>query len=100
MPDQRFDEILDLLHHHHQRATYGALGAVVDRPPRWLMAGCPRDHRHSWIVNQETGLPTGYGPEDMHPDLLVRDEVLRTSRQLEEWLREARRTNHSPTGGR
>jgi len=84
------DEIVDLLHNHHQRATYGAIGAVVDRPPRYLMGGRPRDHRHSWIVNKETGLPTGYGPEDMHPELRSRPEILRTSQQLEEWLGEVR----------
>lgn len=100
MSDHLFDDILDILHHHRQRATYGALGAVVGRPPRWLMAGRPRDHRHSWIVNHQTGLPTGYGPEDMHPDLLASDAVLMTSQQLEEWLREVRTMNHSLNRGR
>jgi hypothetical protein len=90
MSQELLDEILDLLQCHRQRVTYGALGAVVDRLPRYLMAGRPRDHRHSWIVNRETGLPTGYGPEDMHPELLARREVLRTSQQLEDWLREVR----------
>jgi hypothetical protein len=91
MTDKAFDEILDLLYRHRQRATYGAVGAVVDRLPRYLMGGRPRDHRHSWIVNHLTGLPTGYGPDDIHPELLSRPEVLRTSRQLEDWLRDARR---------
>jgi hypothetical protein len=90
MWDQRMDEILDLLHRHHQRVTYGALAALVDRPARYLMGGRPRDYRHSWIVSQETGLPTGYGPEDMHPQLLSRDQILRTSQQLEDWLRAMR----------
>jgi hypothetical protein len=90
MSKQQLDEILDLLQRHCQRVTYGALGALVDRPPRYLMAGRPRDHRHSWIVNQETGLPTGYGPEDMHPELLTHHDILRTSQQLEDWLREVR----------
>jgi hypothetical protein len=90
MPDQKLDEILDLLNRHRQRATYGAVGAIVDRPPSFLMGGRPRDHRHSWIVNQETELPTGYGPEHWHPDLRSRPEVLKTSQQLEEWLREVR----------
>jgi hypothetical protein len=90
MHDTAMDEILDLLERHHQRVTYGAIGAVVDRPARYLMGGRPRDHRHSWIVNRLTGLPTGYGPDDMDPALLSRPEVLRTSQQLEDWLREVR----------
>ena len=88
--DQKLDELLDLLNRHRQRATYGAVGALVDRPPSFLMGGRPRDHRHSWVVNQETELPTGYGPDDMHPELFARSGVLRTSQQLEDWLREVR----------
>ena len=90
MSDKKLDEILDLLDRHHQRATYGAVGAIVDRPPSFLMGGRPRDHRHSWIVNQETELPTGYGPEDMHPELHSRTKVLKTSQELESWLLEVR----------
>lgn len=91
MTDQAFDDIVDLLDRHRQRATYGAVGAIIGRPPRYLMGGRPRDYRHSWIVNRLTGLPTGYGPADMHPELLSRSEVLHTSQQLEDWLRDARR---------
>jgi hypothetical protein len=54
------------------------------------MAGRPRDHRHSWIVNQKTELPTNYGPADMHPKLRSRRDVLKTSQQLEDWLRDVR----------
>ena len=90
MPDHTIDDILDLLDLHRQRATYGAIGGVVDRPARYLTAGWPRDHRHSWVVNRLTGLPTGYGPDDMHPQLRSRPQVLQTTQQLEEWLRDAR----------
>ena len=95
MSDQKLDEILNLLNLHRQRATYGAVGAIVDRPPSFLMGGRPRDHRHSWIVNQDTELPTGYGPEHMHPDLRARGEVLNTSQQLEGWLRDVLKTLRS-----
>jgi hypothetical protein len=88
MIDEKLDEIVDLLNHHRQRATYGAVAAIVDRPPAFLMGGRPRDYRHSWIVNQETGLPTGYGEADMHPELLSNSNVIKTSLQLENWLRE------------
>ncbi len=64
------------------------LGDIVDRPPAFLMGGRPRDHRHSWIVNQDTGLPTGYTEADMHPDLRKNETVIKTSFQLENWLRD------------
>lgn len=82
------DHVLDQLHEHRQRATYGAVGAVVDRPPRYLMGGRPRDQRHSWIVNQDTGLPTGYGPDDMHPQLQSNPDVIKTGADLDAWLRD------------
>jgi hypothetical protein len=85
MPAYTLDEILDALERHRRRATYGAVGAVVDRPPLFLMAGRPRDFRHAWIVSAATGLPTNYGPDDMPPDLRVKP-VLSSSRPLEEWL--------------
>jgi len=92
MSDQKLDEIIDLLNRHKQRATYGAVAEVVDRPPSFLMGGRPRDHRHSWIVNQETERPTGYDEKDMHPELLSKQHVIKTSQQLEHWLIEAKLT--------
>ncbi|MEP6731799.1 MAG: hypothetical protein ABJE10_14225 [bacterium] len=88
--DQKLDAILDALERGRQRATYGAVASRVNRPQRFLMRGRPCDHRHSWIVSKATGLPTGYGPHDMHPDLLLRPEVLSTSQQLEDWLAHGR----------
>lgn len=90
MSDAKLDEIIELLNRHSQRATYGAVGAVVDRPPSFLMGGRPRDHRHSWIVNQETELPTGYTESDMHPALRSNPRVIKTALQLEEWLRDVK----------
>jgi hypothetical protein len=90
MTDEKLDEIVGLLNRHRQRATYGAAAAIVDRPPAFLMGGRPRDHRHSWIVNQETGLPTGYSEADMHPELCSNPNVIKASFQLENWLREVR----------
>ena len=90
MSEETLDGVVDVLDHHHQRATYGAVAAVLDRPPRYLMAGRPRDPRHSWIVNRGTGLPTGYEAADMHPDLFANPRVLETGKELSEWLRERR----------
>ena len=52
--------VLDLLNQHHQRATYGAVAGLLGKAPRSLMQGLPRDWRHSWIVNKESGLPSEY----------------------------------------
>lgn len=88
------DHVLDTLHQHRQRATYGAVGAVVDRPAQYLMGGRPRDHRHSWVVNQETSLPTGYSDDEMHPDLQSNPNVLKGGAELDAWLREHATTSH------
>jgi hypothetical protein len=80
------DRIVDLLNARHQRATYGAVAAVVGRMPRSLMQGRKRDRRHSWIVNQKTGMPTDYHDVMVHPAIEERDEILETSEQLLAWL--------------
>ena len=84
------DEILDQLGRYHQRATYGAVGGLVERPPPFLMGGRPRDPRHSWVVNQETHLPTGYTVDQMHPALEARPEVFSDPDELEAWLQDPR----------
>lgn len=86
MPPYSLDAILDLLNEFHQRATYGAVAALVDRPAHYLMGGRPRDHRHSWIVNQDTRLPAGYSEEERHPFLTERDAVISSPEELEHWV--------------
>lgn len=81
------DHVVNILNRFHQRATYGAVGGVVDRPPAFLMSGYPRNHRYSWIVNAESLLPTGYTEEEMHPSLRERELVISSAAELEEWLR-------------
>ena len=87
MPDDsRMDQILDALHDHHQRATYGAVAAVLGTAPRTLMKGRERDARHSWVVSRKTGEPTGYEPGQMHPEFVRSDRVIETRDELEKWL--------------
>lgn len=88
MNDERMDQIIDALDSARQRATYGAVAAVVGSAPRTLMKGRDRDHRHSWVVSRQTGLPTGYDDDLLHPDLLRNDHVLETREALEKWLAE------------
>ena len=80
------DRIIDALDRHNQRATYGAVAAVVQSSPRTLMTGRERDQRHSWIVSRQTGQPTGYAPELLHPNLTQSERVIETRVELERWL--------------
>jgi hypothetical protein len=50
------------------------------------MTRCPRDPRHSWIVNATTELPTGYAEDQLHWALTSRAAVLRTAAELRAWL--------------
>jgi hypothetical protein len=87
MSDFTMDQILDALDQSHQRATYGAVAAVLDRQPRTLMQGRERDQRHSWVVSRRNGEPTGYQPADIHPALRERPDVLDTKDGLAHWLK-------------
>jgi hypothetical protein len=89
MSDFTMDQILDALDRSHQRATYGAVAAVLDRPPRTLMQGRDRDQRHSWVVSRKSGEPTGYDPSLMHPALRERPEVIDSKEALADWLTSA-----------
>jgi alkylated DNA nucleotide flippase Atl1 len=80
------DDILDLLDQHHQRATYGAVAELVGTGPNIVMGNRPRDPRHSWVVNRETELPTGYTTAQMHPQLRERDTVFHDANSLQNWL--------------
>ena len=80
------DSIIEQLDSYHQRATYGAVAALVNSSPRSLMSGRERDPRSSWIVSRQTGQPTGYSPEQTHEALGERDAVLSTPESLRRWL--------------
>ncbi len=86
MTDTRMDQILDTLDGARQRATYGAVAAVVGAAPRTLMSGRERDQRHSWVVSSKNGQPSGYEADQMHPELMQSERVLETREALEEWL--------------
>ena len=89
MADFTMDQILDALDQSHQRATYGAVAAVLNRAPRMLMQGRERDQRHSWVVSRASGEPTGYQPAQIHPALRERSEVLDSRDALARWLQSA-----------
>jgi hypothetical protein len=80
------DSILEQLDQFHQRATYGAVAAIVNSSPRSLMTGRDRNPRSSWIVNRGTGEPTGYSTDQTHPSLKERDAILDKPEMLRAWL--------------
>lgn len=80
------DLILDQLDQFHQRATYGAVAGVVDSSPRSLMLGRDRNPRSSWIVNRNTGQPTGYSDEQLDPRLIERERIIGSPDNLRDWL--------------
>lgn len=88
MAGTSLDDVLDLLVRYHQRATYGAVGGVVETPAAFLMRDRPRNPRHSWVVNAETLLPTGYVENEMDPSLREREAVISSASALAEWIRD------------
>lgn len=80
------DSIVEQLDRFHQRATYGAVAALVNKSPRNLMGKRSRGPRDSWVVGHDTGMPSGYEPEQLHPALKSRQKVLSTREVLESWL--------------
>jgi hypothetical protein len=82
------EDVVNRLARHHQRATYGAVAALVDRPATFVMNGYPRLPRYSWVVNGDSLLPTGYTQEQMDPALNQSERVLRTLEDLKEWMKD------------
>ena len=80
------DEIVDLLDRHGQRATYGAVARLLGHSPRSLLRGRERGRRFSWIVNSETGLPTGYPEDQLDPRLKESGPVISNDGELRSWL--------------
>jgi hypothetical protein len=50
------------------------------------MQGYERNWLHSWVVNQDTGLPSKYHELQLHPNLQERERVLSTGKELADWL--------------
>ena len=80
------DRIVDLLDQHGQRATYGAVARLVGHSPRSLLKGRDRGRRYSWIVNRETGLPSGYAEDQIDRRLPASGPVLADHAELQAWL--------------
>ena len=80
------DEIVDQLDQHGQRATYGAVARLLGHSPRSLLKGRERGRRFSWIVNRETGLPTGYNDDQIDPRVKESGAIISDYAVLDRWL--------------
>ncbi len=77
------EHILEALNKQKVRATYGAVGEVLDIIP--ISVGKLLGQRRpeaSWVVSSETGEPTGYSASECHKDLYTNPTILRTREQL------------------
>jgi len=83
MSSPNLQQILEFLGEQHVRATYGAVAEVLKVQPRSIgtLLG-PRNREASWVVNAQTGMPTGYSNEDMDPALFEKPEIIRTGQEL------------------
>ena len=80
------EEIIEALDRHGRRATYGAVASLLGHSPRSLLRGRERGRRFSWIVNRETGMPTGYPEDQIDPRLRDSGPVLANDGELRTWL--------------
>jgi hypothetical protein len=81
------EDVISRLERYRQRATYAAVAGVVGRHYRNVMDDQTKSHRNSWVVSKRTKLPTGYGPQDWHPELLTNENgVIETPAELKKWL--------------
>jgi hypothetical protein len=84
MSDPRLDEILRFLNEEQIRATYGAVAAVLGVIPQSIGARLgSRRAAASWIVNSQSGLPTGYQAGEIHPALFSKNSIIKSGDELQ-----------------
>ena len=96
------DKILRALNKHKIRATYGAVGKVLNIPA--IAVGSRLGSRRpeaSWVVSSKTGRPTNYSAEDCHPDLFRNDQIIGEKSELVALIADqASSTEYRKTGSR
>jgi hypothetical protein len=76
-------EVLEFLNAEQVRATYEAVAGLLGVIPRGMGAQLgPHTPERSWIVNAETGLPTDYSKEEIHPALRHSSEIIGSGMEL------------------
>ncbi|WP_372806389.1 hypothetical protein [Pontiella sp.] len=86
---------LDYLNANKVRANYSAIQGYLGIGPfekvDWTeILGPPRQYT-SWVVHRRTGLPDGHKPAELHPDLMVSDEIITKSKVLQAAIAEFER---------
>ena len=89
------DEIVELLDRHAQRATYGAVAKLTGNSPRSLLKGRDRGRHYSWIVNRQSGKPTGYKDDQIDPRLSASSPAIDDADTLQRWLDDAAAETHA-----
>ena len=82
--DERISKVLRFLNEAKIRATYGAVVEALGDVPGRTVGAMLGDRRReaSWVVNSDTGEPTGYERSQCHPDLYRDSYVIRTGMEL------------------
>jgi hypothetical protein len=81
------DEIIRFLNDEQVRATYGAVAELVGGIAQGIGARLgPRRAEASWVVNAESGVPTGYRVEERHPALLSKTDIITSGSELDRRL--------------
>jgi hypothetical protein len=81
------EDVVRFLNEQKIRATYGAVAEVVGGIAQGIGARLDRlyakNPQASWVVNAESGLPTGYNLRERHPSLLISTDVITNGGQLQ-----------------
>ncbi len=74
--DTNLQEVLEFLNRNKLRAAYKDVAGILRVQARSLaeLLG-PRRPEASWVVNDETGKPSGYSEPECHPDLRSHDVI-------------------------
>jgi len=84
-------EIIALLNHRKQRATYGAVASYLSINTMFLCGQLgQRRPEVSWIVNRDNWEPTGYTENQKHPDLKKKPNVITSEQELHEFIAASR----------
>ncbi len=86
--EETLERILDYLNKKKIRATYGSVAPLLNTHP--LSVGKylgKRRPRASWVVNKNTGKPTGYSEAEMHESLFDNRKVISSTDELCEAMR-------------
>ena len=84
-------EVLACLDKRKIRCTYGAVAGLLGIQPQDVerILG-PRRPAASWVVSSSTHRPTGYNPDELHPDLFRNERVIDSPEDLKQFIYECR----------